>query len=105
MNVKELQKQIVEGMERWERIEDAALVATSRVMEKTQNPFVFPCPKDNRDGNNNQSDKERLFPSHDPASFLRLTLIYERVKVARASPAAAIMTTLSPIGFLSTDSP
>ncbi len=40
MNIKEIQSAIVEGMEKWEKIEDSALVATSRVIEKTTNPFI-----------------------------------------------------------------
>lgn len=40
MNVKELQQQIVSGMKRWEKIEDAALISTSKVMEQTDNPFI-----------------------------------------------------------------
>jgi ferric iron reductase protein FhuF len=39
-NLKELQQQIVLGMKRWEKIEDAALTTTSRVMEGADNPFI-----------------------------------------------------------------
>jgi hypothetical protein len=39
-NVKELQQQIVSGMERWEKIEDTALTTTSKVIEGAGNPFV-----------------------------------------------------------------
>jgi hypothetical protein len=40
MKVKELNEQIVSGMERWEKIEDGALVSTARIIEKTDNPFI-----------------------------------------------------------------
>jgi hypothetical protein len=40
MNVKELQQEIVSGMKRWEKIEDAALTSTSKVIEQTDNPFI-----------------------------------------------------------------
>lgn len=40
MDMKELQQQILTGMKRWERIEDASLVSTSTIIAKTENPFV-----------------------------------------------------------------
>jgi hypothetical protein len=38
--MKELQQQIITGMKRWERVEDASLVSTSTIIGKTENPFV-----------------------------------------------------------------
>jgi hypothetical protein len=40
MNVKEFQQEIVSGMKRWEKIEDAALTSISKVIEQTDNPFI-----------------------------------------------------------------
>lgn len=39
-NVKELQEQIVSGMKRWEKIEDTALASASKIIEKSDNPFI-----------------------------------------------------------------
>ncbi|MFC2000073.1 hypothetical protein ACFLXE_04880 [Chloroflexota bacterium] len=39
-NTKQLQQDIVTTMKRWQRIEDAALASTGRIIEKTQNPLI-----------------------------------------------------------------
>ena len=40
MTTKELHQEIVSNMKKWQKIEDASVVSTSRVMEKTGNPIV-----------------------------------------------------------------
>jgi len=40
MNVKELQENIVTQMKWWQRMEDASLASTGRVMEVTENPVI-----------------------------------------------------------------
>jgi len=40
MSTKEIQEKIVLNMTRWQRIEDAAVASTGRVIEKTSNPIV-----------------------------------------------------------------
>jgi hypothetical protein len=38
--VKDLQGEIVEAMKKWQKMEDASLASTGRIMEKTGNPIV-----------------------------------------------------------------
>ena len=40
MTTKEIQSQIVDNMRRWQKIEDASIASTGKVMEKTENPVV-----------------------------------------------------------------
>jgi hypothetical protein len=40
MTTKESQETLVSQMRKWQKIEDASVVSTSQVMEKTQNPLV-----------------------------------------------------------------
>ena len=40
MSSKEIQDAIVSNMQRWQKIEDASVVSTGRVIEKTTNPVV-----------------------------------------------------------------
>ena len=40
MSTKELQEQIVDNMKRWQKVEDASLASTGRVIEKTGNPVI-----------------------------------------------------------------
>jgi hypothetical protein len=40
MSTKEIQNSIVDNMRRWQKIENAAVASTGRVIEKTENPIV-----------------------------------------------------------------
>lgn len=40
MSTKEIQKQIVSNMRRWQKIENASVASTGNVIEKTDNPVV-----------------------------------------------------------------
>lgn len=40
MSVKEAQEKIVANMEKWQKIENASVSSTGRVIEKTENPIV-----------------------------------------------------------------
>ncbi len=40
MSSKEVQDAIVDTMERWQRVEDASVASTGRVIEKTKNPLI-----------------------------------------------------------------
>jgi len=40
MSTKEIQEKIVSNMRRWQKIENASVASTSKVMEKTDNPLV-----------------------------------------------------------------
>jgi len=40
MSTKEIQKQIVQNMSEWKKIENASVVSTGKVIEKTDNPIV-----------------------------------------------------------------
>jgi hypothetical protein len=40
MTTKEAQETLVSQMRKWQKIEDASVVSTSQVMEKTENPLV-----------------------------------------------------------------
>ncbi|MBN1607076.1 MAG: hypothetical protein JW940_10620 [Polyangiaceae bacterium] len=40
MTTKELQESIVSNMQRWQKVENAAVASTGRVLEKTKNPVV-----------------------------------------------------------------
>ena len=40
MSTKEIQDAIVDNMQRWQKIEDASVASTGRVIEKTTNPVV-----------------------------------------------------------------
>ncbi len=40
MSTKEAQEQIVENMKKWQKIENASVSSTGRVIEKTENPIV-----------------------------------------------------------------
>ena len=40
MSTKEVQESLVSGMQRWQRIEDAAVSSTGRIIEKTKNPVI-----------------------------------------------------------------
>jgi hypothetical protein len=40
MSTKEIQEQIVNNMQRWQKVENASVASTGKVMEKTQNPVV-----------------------------------------------------------------
>lgn len=40
MSTKDAQDQIVKNMRKWQKIENAAVISTSNVMEKTENPVI-----------------------------------------------------------------
>jgi hypothetical protein len=40
MKTKEIQEEIVNNMRQWQRIENASVISTGKVMEKTENPIV-----------------------------------------------------------------
>jgi hypothetical protein len=40
MGIKELQQEIVSNMKRWQKIEDASIASTGRIIEKTDNPVI-----------------------------------------------------------------
>ena len=40
MSTKEIQEKIIDNMRRWQKIENASVASTGRVMEKTENPVV-----------------------------------------------------------------
>ena len=40
MSTKEAQEKIVENMRKWQKVENASVSSTSRVMEETENPLV-----------------------------------------------------------------
>jgi hypothetical protein len=40
MSTKEVQDAIVATMQRWQKVEDASVASTGRVIEKTQNPLI-----------------------------------------------------------------
>ena len=40
MSTKEIQNQIVGNMRRWQKVENASVASTGKVMEKTENPIV-----------------------------------------------------------------
>jgi predicted transcriptional regulator len=40
MSTKEAQERIVENMKKWQKVENAAISSTGRVIEKTENPIV-----------------------------------------------------------------
>jgi hypothetical protein len=40
MTTKEIQEKIVDNMRRWQKIEDASVASTGKVIEKTDNPIV-----------------------------------------------------------------
>lgn len=40
MSTKEIQEQIVDNMQRWQKIENASVASTGKVIEKTENPVV-----------------------------------------------------------------
>ena len=40
MSTKEIQQQIVAGMKKWQKIEDATVATTGMIIEKTDNPVV-----------------------------------------------------------------
>ena len=40
MSTKEVQQSIVDNMKRWQKIENASVASTGRVIEKTENPIV-----------------------------------------------------------------
>ena len=40
MSTKDVQEAVVGNMQRWQKIEDASVVSTGRVIEKTSNPIV-----------------------------------------------------------------
>jgi len=40
MSTKEIQEKIVDNMHRWQRIENASVVSTGKVIERTDNPIV-----------------------------------------------------------------
>jgi hypothetical protein len=40
MSTKEAQEQIVENMRKWQKIENASVSSTGRIIEKTENPIV-----------------------------------------------------------------
>ena len=40
MSTKEVQQQIVDNMRRWQKIENASVASTGKVIEKTENPIV-----------------------------------------------------------------
>ena len=40
MSTKELQETLLETMKRWQKIEDASVASTGRIIEQTQNPII-----------------------------------------------------------------
>jgi len=40
MTIKELQQEIAGNMKRWQKIEDASIASTGRIIEKTDNPVI-----------------------------------------------------------------
>lgn len=40
MTTKQLQKQLSDTLKSWQKIEDAAVTSTGRIIEKTDNPFI-----------------------------------------------------------------
>ena len=38
--VKDLQSEIVDAMKKWQRVEDASLASTGRIIERTKNPII-----------------------------------------------------------------
>jgi hypothetical protein len=40
MSTKEIQEKIVDNMRRWQKIENASVASTGRVIEKTENPII-----------------------------------------------------------------
>ena len=40
MRTKDVQDAIIDSMQRWQRVEDAAVASTGRVIEKTRNPLI-----------------------------------------------------------------
>ncbi len=40
MSVKELQDRIASTMEKWQKVEDASVISTGRVIAKTNNPLI-----------------------------------------------------------------
>ena len=40
MSTKEIQEKLVENMKRWQKIEDASMASTGRIMEQTENPLI-----------------------------------------------------------------
>jgi hypothetical protein len=40
MSTKEIQEQVVDNMRRWQKIENASVASTGRVIDKTENPIV-----------------------------------------------------------------
>lgn len=40
MSTKEIQAKIIDNMKRWQKIENAAVASTGKVIEKTENPIV-----------------------------------------------------------------
>ena len=40
MSTKEIQEQILENMKKWQKVENASVLSTAKVMEKTENPVV-----------------------------------------------------------------
>jgi hypothetical protein len=40
MSVKDLQQEVISDMKRWQKVEDASIASTGRIMEKTDNPII-----------------------------------------------------------------
>lgn len=40
MKTKDIQADLIEKMEMWQKIEDASVVSTGKIIEKTKNPFI-----------------------------------------------------------------
>jgi hypothetical protein len=40
MTTKEIQKRLIDNMKRWQKIEDASMASTGRIMEQTENPLI-----------------------------------------------------------------
>ena len=40
MTIKEIQTKLIENMKRWQKIEDASMASTGRIMEQTDNPLI-----------------------------------------------------------------
>lgn len=40
MSTKEIQEKLVESMKRWQKIEDASVVSTGKIIEQTDNPLI-----------------------------------------------------------------
>lgn len=40
MSTKEIQEQLVKNMKNWQKIEDAAVTSTGKIMEETENPLI-----------------------------------------------------------------